>query len=256
MDTSIALSFLLAKEYLSRIFPIHVLTELEPYFLSAQDTIKTLSPSSEDWKNKVAVIHDGPDMIKPSSDDQVIEAIYESLFKGRQIQAVYKPRGNQKKTYIIHPLGIVAKSGTFYLTGLINDFDDVRQFSLSRFVSAETLDADARILEGFSLQEYVKGDHAFQYPLDPQSTKLSLKVNKDFEFFFRESALAKDQIVSEIDQDHLLVQATVVISEELEWWVLGRAPLIEVLEPCGLRKRIAERLAKAHAQYNKSSNDA
>jgi predicted DNA-binding transcriptional regulator YafY len=254
MDISIALTFSLAEAYLWRVLPTHVLNDLQPYFQSADRTLESLSASSEAWRKKVAVIHDGPVFIRKPLSPEIQNNIYEALFRSRVLEVVYQARQGQPKSYALHPLGLVSKAGSLYLVATVNDFKDIRQFALTRFKAARMAQSDSLIPHGFSLQNYIEVDASFQYPLERFPAKLRLRVSDEFVFFFEENKLGEDQHIQKLASGYSELLVTTPLSEELEWWLMGRADVVEVLSPAHLRERMISKLRASLTFYQ--SNDS
>jgi len=112
----------------------------------------------------------------------------------------------------------------------------------------ELLDEDCVTPEGFRLENYIR-EGKFQYPLDSSTSSLKLRVNQNLIFFFKENELGLEQKVLKVDDHTYEVTCQSLITEELEWWLLGRSDLIEVIEPQRLRERIHSRLKIAVSTY-------
>ncbi len=55
-----------------------------------------------------------------------------------------------------------------------------------------------------------------------------------------ETPLSEDQIIENLDGNHVVVTATVRYTAQLDWWLLGFGSAVRVVEPEGLVVRIAE----------------
>ncbi|WP_415911916.1 helix-turn-helix transcriptional regulator [Neptuniibacter sp. QD37_11] len=249
MDTSVALSFKLAREYLVNLLPVEILSDLEPFFSQANDTLKASGFLESDWSEKVAVIHSGPNFQPDPVEDDIKQHIYSALFLNKQLLATYSSKNKDPRDYVIHPLGLVLKSKATYLVGTINSYSDVRQFSIKRFSQVEVLSEDLVPPDDFSLNNYVHEQREFQYPSSQHSQVIKLKASQSLLTFFTENKVAENQTIKEISDGLYQLEARTVITEELSWWLLSRADLVEVLEPESLRNQIFERISKAIENY-------
>jgi hypothetical protein len=114
MSDATALALKLAEDYLTAIMPPSSLRLLRPYFNRAQQVLDETRLGR--WRNKVKVIHRGPQLIPPKIAPGVQEAVYQALLDGRQLKAAYKSRGqDEPKDMVLNPLGVVVREGVIYL---------------------------------------------------------------------------------------------------------------------------------------------
>ena len=66
-----------------------------------------------------------------------------------------------------------------------------------------------------------------------------------------ETPLAQDQVIELLQDGRMLIKATVASTPQLEWWLLGMADGVVVLEPAALRQRIAEAAARTTRAYER-----
>ncbi|MBU2964041.1 MULTISPECIES: helix-turn-helix transcriptional regulator [Amphritea] len=249
MDVASALALSLIQRHLTGVLPSHVINDLQSYFDAADRTLSNTSSLGQEWCQKIAIIHEGPERVRRSLDADVQAAIYLGLFTNKQLQVVYNARGGEGLAYHIHPLGLVSKADVIYLIGTINDYEDIRQFAMSRFISVVVLDESSKRPSGFVLADYIHEQAAFQYPIHQEQELLRLKIMPEFVFYFNESALGQDQQVSGNDDIGYEVCVTTTITEELEWWLMGRANLIRVIEPLSLKERLLDALTRSVEYY-------
>ena len=62
--------------------------------------------------------------------------------------------------------------------------------------------------------------------------KLNFRIDKEAGFHLLESPLSEDQQVREIEGAYEIT-ATVIESEQLEWWLRGFGERLEVVNKCG-----------------------
>ena len=90
------------------------------------------------------------------------------------------------------------------------------------------------------------GALAFTLP-EKKTIKLKVLFDKSAAAHLYESPLSLDQKLTE-QEDEVLVEAEVLDTQQLRWWLMGFGDLIEVVAPKSLRKEFAE-TARNMASY-------
>lgn len=67
--------------------------------------------------------------------------------------------------------------------------------------------------------------------------RVELEVDALTAQHLEESALSRDQRVAWLDPSRARIEATLPITEQLLWWLLGHGRRIEVIAPAALRRR-------------------
>ena len=239
MNEPTAFALRLAKDHLESIIPPSVLGLLKPYFNQA-DTILDGTDLGR-WHDRSAVIPRGPVLSPPKVLPDVQDNVYAALMENRRIEVSYCAREEGLSRPIeLHPLGIVVRAGIIYLVATAWDFEDVRQYALHRMSTAELMDEPARRPPDFDLTAYIRDAGAFSYPVSEKKLRLRALFDEGAALHLRESRLASDQQLTDRDDGRVLVEATVMDSSDLRWWLLGFGSGVEVLEPLALREELAE----------------
>lgn len=246
MDTTAALTLLMSIDYLQRILPPQVLEYLQPLQMEAAASLQTMHKGAyAQWIDKVRVV---PQQIlqPPSVDALALQDIYTALLEKRQFSASYKG----KKEQIIHPYGLVQRGGTLYLLCRFFDFDDVRITALHRFSNTTLLNKTIRPFPTFNIDDYLnKG--AMQWPVNDQAILLQLRIDRWLMGHLAESPLSSDQVIEPDNHDErcYTLQANMLDSHELRWWLLSQGDSLEVLAPTSLRNWFAKVASNMHRYY-------
>lgn len=251
MDPVTALAFEMAESYLEPLLPKATLELLQPYFVRAREVLNEQSDSLlRKWPDKVAVIERGPTLQKPDIDPDVQRVVYQALLEEKPVQASYHPRGaEQAKDYLLHPLGIVSRMGVIYLICTLWDYDDVKQFALHRFTQAEITNKPMNIKANFSLTHYIEEDKQFAYKIEDKPIQLKVLFDAKTAGHLAETPLAENQVLRPQADGRVLLQADVINTLELRWWLQGFGDNVEVLSPDSIRtkfKAIARQLEKIY----------
>ncbi len=201
------------------------------------------------WGEKVRILSRTQPLVPATIQDNVVTVIYEALFKGLQFRGRYLRRDGDEVEYDIHPVGLIFRESVVYLVATIWDYTDPRHLALHRFTHCSLLDGKAAPPKDFNLDDYLaKG--SFEYG-EVEGEMIRLKVR----FFdwagnhLLETPLSEDQVVSQGDDGELDVEATVLASGQLRWWLLGFGYYVEVLEPKELRDEFVEIIQNLEKQY-------
>ena len=200
------------------------------------------------------MIERGPVLQKPDIDPDVQAVVYQALLEEKAINASYQPRGvEQAKSYLINPLGIVSRAGVIYLICTLWKYDDIKQFALHRFTQAEMADEDMLIQADFSLEHYIEKDQQFSYKLEDEPIQLKVLFDAAAASHLAETPLAANQTLTPQEDGRVLLEADVIRTLELRWWLLGFGDNVEVLEPKAMRDKFIETSKSVMALY--SGND-
>jgi predicted DNA-binding transcriptional regulator YafY len=252
MDPQTALTFCLVDAHLAALLPPSSRKHLEPYFSTARGI---LSGNPElplaQWRDKVRIVSRSLSMEPPLVTPGVAETVYEALLKERQLTLRYRPRYEEKaKEYRdLNPLGLVFVDCLVYLAASRADDPQPRQFLLHRMEAAEMTTTAAIAPLGWSLQGYIESGE-FTYPVAKETIRLQALFDRDVAGYLRETPLPGTISLTEANEDEVLLEAEVLDSVQLRWWLRGFGAGVEVLGPAGLREEFrttAKALRKLYA---------
>ncbi len=252
MEPVTALAFDMAESYLTPLLPQATLDLLQPYFERAKFVLNEKSESSlRTWPDKIKVIERGVVLQKPTIKPDVQQTIYQALLEEKPLQAKYLPRDSkQAKEYLMHPLGIVSRMGVIYLICTLWDYDDKKQFALHRFESVDISNEPFKEQHGFSLQHYTETEHQFAYPIQPEPIYLKVLFDGATANHLSETPLSTDQKLTPLSKGKVLLEANVIETLELRWWLQAFGDNVEVLEPRSMRDKFKELSLKLASIYN------
>jgi len=255
MEPVTALAFEMAKDYLTPLLPQATLDLLLPYFENARKVLGEQSQSLlRNWSEKIEVIERGPVLKKPVIDPLIQQTIYQALLEEKAFRASYTPRGeSDSKEYIIHPQGIVSRMGVIYLLCTLWDYDDIKQFALHRFKQAEIIEQPAKIKPDFSLQAYIEQDKQFAYRIEDEPIQLKVLFDAQTAAHLAETPLSDSQTLTPQPDGRVLLEAEVMHTLELRWWLQGFGDNVEVLAPKSMRDKFVETIKQLNRQYKINS---
>lgn len=245
-----ALTLAMVEQHLNSLLPSSTLSQLQPYFKAAKQHLSNI-PNTErarSWLNKVRTVPPSQPLLPPVIKEAVQYTVYEALLADKQLSIKYLKRGVSKPVeYRIHPLAAVQRGAITYLYCRISDYDDLRTFALHRIQSASMLEDTTRTPEKFSIDAAIQsGKFGFGEGGEIQLEAIFYNGVGDHLY---ETALSRDQVLSEQADGSLNVVATVADTPQLAWWLLGLGDGVEVVKPAGLRTIMADTIAKMHHRY-------
>jgi predicted DNA-binding transcriptional regulator YafY len=247
MSPDVALGFKIMENYLQSFLPPGVFAQMGSYFQNATALLENSIFGK--WQHKINTTSRRMPLIPPKINPQHLEIIYQALLENKQLKASYKPIGQNKKDYIIHPLGVVVIDEVVYLVATTWDYEDIVQFALHLFVEVEKIADNCNENNSFNLNDYITNGE-FLFPIDEyQTTEVSLKINAYLAEYLNESKLAKTQKINQTDDESFELIAKMQLTEQLKWWILSLGQNIEVLKPQSLRDEIKAILNDAAQKY-------
>ncbi len=90
----------------------------------------------------------------PAESVSCLPVLLDALWRERQLRFIYSRVLGEPGERTVHPLGLVAKGGTWYLVARVDQADGLRTYRVSRMREAAILDQPAHRLAGFDLADY------------------------------------------------------------------------------------------------------
>jgi len=255
MDLTEALTYRMAEEYFDRLLPKSYLSALKPKFQQARKQLK--KPEEKiigEWPEKVALVPRNQPLLPPPVDNDVMDTVYDCLFREKRFEVTYKaPHGSKRME--ISPLGLIISEPIVYLAGTCWGYEDVRLFALHRMSEATPLEKAINKPEDFVLKKYIEGGAlGFAHTLE-KKINLEAYFTRGAAAHLRESPLSEDQTISEVDEDWVRIKARVNDTEQLRWWLLGFGAQVEVIGPQSLLEEMRETALEMAELYSQEQED-
>lgn len=248
-DAFSALTWTLMEEHLEPLLPIAVRHEAKPQFESARKYLEQ-SPSARvrRWNQRVRVIPRAFSLCPPEVPETILEAIYQSLFEGKQLEITYRSRGSKKtSTWRTHPQAMVMRQGVIYLLITIEPYSDLRHIVAHRIRSASVIDEPVSEPDGFDLDDYIRSG-AFSY-VETGPVKLAIRLEAYAAEHILESPISPGQSHRTLSDGRIEITASTVDTLQLRWWLTGFGGSLEVIEPAHLRQAMAEQARALSRRY-------
>ena len=245
MNMPTALTFELARAYLSPVLPPRLLDNLEHHFREARSILKRDKSKLSEWPNKIRVIPRGLSNQRPEVDSDVLERITEALIEEKQCEVGYKSRkSNEAEYWKISPLGLIYREPNNYLIATVEGKDRVRQLLMHRIKSVQVTEDNINKPNEFDLDEFIASGEMHVLSSD-HSVTLKLKCDKPALAHLLESPLSFDQIIIEDEDSTFTIEATLADSQDLRWWLLAQSKHLTIIEPESLKLEIEQSLLDA-----------
>lgn len=177
----------------------------------------------------------------------VLDAIYQAMEQGMQLQLSYKSRRNgDERKCSASPVGIVHRGAVTYLICQFDGKDDIRQLALQRITSIKVNHKPAKLPANFDIRDYLHGGQVGN-KLDNKKARVVLKFSSNVGHHLYETPLNETQQI-ENDGDNLIVSAELKLTDELLWWLLSFGAQVEVIQPQELREELGSH-ASAMKQF-------
>ncbi|WP_404397154.1 helix-turn-helix transcriptional regulator [Idiomarina loihiensis] len=244
-----ALSLTMVEQVLKPILPATVFDALSPKLNQAKETLNKVNQRYKlaSWQEKVAYVPATLPQIPPKVDEAILSQVQLAILKGQCIHVSYDSVDKRElRDYVLHPLGIVQRGLTTYITATIEPYQDVLLLAMHRIQALDVLDKPVAIPSDYKLSDYLNaGRLSFS---SGESILVKAKISSETSLHVSETPLSQDQTIKK-EGEHSILTATVADSWQLRWWLLSLCNDVEVLEPKSLRNEIKQQLAAASAKY-------
>lgn len=250
MDPQTAMSFHLVKTFLEPLIPRSSLHYLTPHFTQADNVLKNLKDNAlTKWSNKIRIVPEGFPLVPPIVSDDILDAVYTSLFDEKCIRVKYLSRSDKTAKEIeLNPLGMIYRDRVIYLLATAWHYDNVRQYALHRIKSAEILETKSKPNKNFSIDKYInKGE--FNYPLSDKKINLEVLFDEETAYHLEETPISKSQKVTSKKNGTVLLEVNIQETQQLLWWILSFGDKAEILKPAALRGKVKEIILNLSKKY-------
>jgi len=211
----------LAEEYLKNLLPIKLKKSMDGFFEQAR---RILAPGGsakqeKEWASKVRVVATSQPLLPPQLKPGVFEAVSDALYANLWLKVDYVNVKGERKIREVMPLGLAQQGPRLYLVCRFKSYDNERSLALHRMDAAEVVKGRAfERPHGFDLKKY-DDDGRFGFG-NGKLVRLKFRIAKKRGLHILESPLSKDQVHTELE-NHYVIEATVVETAMLGWWLLG-----------------------------------
>lgn len=252
MSAAEAMAFQLCEGHLRHLLPPGVLSQLEPHFAEARQTLcKREGSRHAHWLDRVRSLPNGKALLPAVVPADIWEKVATAVLEQRQLQVDYFSRAKgEVKTMTLHPKGLVSRGPATYLIASVGDYTDIRHFALHRIQRAELIEALARD-DDFDMDAYLP-TASFTPRQGTGMVELVADVHPDTAWILRETPLSEDQVLKHISGSNWLrLTAKVPNDQETLWWTYGIGEKMKIRSPARWQQETRQRLLIANNLYAK-----
>lgn len=249
-----ALCFVIIQRFIQPVFPNVLSPYLNRVFEKSAEILNNLNYHNQltTWLDKIYIEHKGQPLIPASIDEAVRSNVYDALLIEKLITIKYRKKNGEFSSATVAPLGMVIRSHIQYLVVQYQGYSDIRMLAMNRINFCEVSNDIFDYPISFNLKEYVEqGKAGFVYKNTPDDFEA---IFSDFAAdLIAETPLSENQTTSiyPTESGHkILVKAKLPMNYDIETWLLGLGPYVEVVKPVKLRETIKEKLIAAAALYD------
>ena len=177
-------------------------------------------------------------LLPPKIRDGVLETVSNALYENKWLKLRYENADGKRGNYRVVPLGLAQQGPRLYLVCRFQDFGNERSLALHRIISAEVSTMSFDRPPEFDLKKY-DDDGRFGFG-GGERVRLSFRIEKPYGAHLLETPLSKDQEAKDLD-DEYEITATVVDTEQLNWWLRSFGDAVRAVIKFPLKQKIQEK---------------
>jgi len=210
----------LAEQNLRSLLPASLMKSMEGFFTQARANLAPYSNAKREreWLKKVRVVSTTQPLLPPRIKPGVFEQVSNALYANQWLVVDYENVAGKRTQAEVMPLGLAQQGPRLYLVCRFQGYDNERSLALHRIHTANASTLTFERPKDFDLEKY-DNDGRFGFG-DGKRILLTFRIEKEAGFHLLESPLSEDQQVKELG-DVFEITATVIESEQLEWWLRG-----------------------------------
>lgn len=258
-----AFAVCLAEAHLKHLLPSAELKHLKTIFEYTSSMLEK-TPSAIRYKQllkRIAIFPRGWQIVPPRiTDGRVFDDVMSALAESKRLKLNYKTAKNKDASdRIIEPLGMVERSGVYYIVGteispdgeLLNN-GKAKNWALHRILSVETL-TEFSYPKSFQISNHARDGHLNRiHSLHKQKVRLRFFGDAGAHLRDGESKVSEDQVIVTQNENMLEIECSVPDTDEFRWWILEKGSGCEVVSPKYLRDEIVTMLKKSLEIYEPS----
>jgi proteasome accessory factor B len=191
-----------------------------------------------------------PDPFKDYSKKQdVIAGLIDATLHQRRVEIAYFSFNSKKtKAYTLDPYRLVYYRGGLYLYARAQEYGEVRTFAVERIQKIEVLDATFETPTDFNVNEYARGAFGIA---GGKAEVVELAFDAEMASYIRERMWHESQDLQDRPDGSVVLRMLVAPGFELQAWIKGFLPHVEILQPSSLRERIAKDLDASRGRLSR-----
>lgn len=179
--------------------------------------------------------------------DALISSLYQAIIQSHVVVFYYDSLTSKGRAREVEPLHVFYREGAWYLYG--KEKGDGRTFHLKRIHDFSIMDRTFEPPKSFEIQKLLEDSFGVYQGTKPQWVEVlfsgpAARIVSERRWHVSQTMKWED--------DRLRLRMRVVISVEIERWILGWGEQALIVSPDSLKKVVTQRIEKARANYRGS----
>lgn len=185
------------------------------------------------------------------SNHKFLAEIVQAIRDGKKMEIRYQSyRKPEEECFIVEPYFLKEFKRRWYLYAYKGDADGSHMLALDRMTMVDVLPDDFSLPKEFSAVNYFRDIYGARVYPNMKREKVLLKVYGRQVLYLRSLPLHSSQKEVETHDDYSVFSYYLTTDYDFKQDVLSFGDTVEVLEPKGLRKQIAETIKILNSKYN------
>lgn len=181
---------------------------------------------------------------------ELITPIYNAILYHQAIKLSYKSiKRNEKQSFLIHPYFLKQFNNRWFVFGLNDISNRLINLALDRILKIEDAKTKYKPNESINFSEYFEDVVGVSVNEQHPVQKIVIEVNNELLPYIETKPLHGSQKIKERNDKHSIVTLNLIPNYELESLLLSYGDGLQVLEPIGLRKKMAFRIENMNNKY-------
>lgn len=178
-----------------------------------------------------------------------LDLLYDAIREKKALSMTYKPFEREAFTVVISPHLLKEYDNRWYLYAKNHDKDQLRTYGLERITELSPTLQEYKTAEDFDPDRYFQDIIGITLEPNKKPVTLEFEVYGNTVNYVRTKPLHNTQKEIRSSEDSTIFQLTLIPNFELESLLLSYGENLRVLQPEGLRERLAVRVSKAAGLY-------
>jgi predicted DNA-binding transcriptional regulator YafY len=181
------------------------------------------------------------------SSSEVLDELVTAVVYNTPLEARYRTLAGLESTKLLHPYTLATFRQGLYLFALDVEAGNVKTYAVERFTDVHRRRGDHFVMPAGWRPEAHLANAFGIISGNPEHVTLAFAERE--EGYVRERTWHPTQTFRRRSDGRLELQMSVAITVELQRWIQGFGPAVEVIAPAGLRHAVAQALRTAAARY-------
>ena len=221
LDLHESLLLEITKQKLNQFLPPVLVDAMHGFFEQAAANFRSTDQNNKDkqWLGKVEIVSETQPLLPVEIDPTLFKEVSQALYHNRYLDITYQNHNDAISEHRVMPLGLGMQGARLYLVCRFEQYaqkEEQRLLAIHRILTAKMSTFEFIRPPNFNLKDYIH-QGAFGFG-DGKLITLKFKIQKNAGKHLTETKLSHDQEMT-LEGDFYRVQATVIDSKRLDWWL-------------------------------------